>query len=87
MPKKTRKMKQRSTMRRSMAEGQPEGATTSTPQAAPTLAPRAVLSPANRGVITPATYDYSHIYGDLRRIALFAGFFFVVLIALSFVIK
>ncbi len=38
-------------------------------------------------VATPLTYDYTYIYGDLRRIALFAGFFFVVLVVLSFIIK
>jgi len=85
MPKKTRKMKQRTAMRRTLAEGQPAGETQGA-QAAPTLAPRTLLSSANR-TLSPATYDYSHIYGDLKRIALFAGFFFVVLIALSFVIK
>jgi hypothetical protein len=33
------------------------------------------------------TFDYAYVYRDLRRIALLAGFFFAVLIALSFVIK
>lgn len=88
MPKKTRKMKQRSALRRSeLMTPQPQveednGAV----EAKPILASRPILSTANR-VVTPATYDYSHIYGDLKRIALFAAFFFVVLIALSFVIK
>lgn len=32
-------------------------------------------------------FDYSHTVGDLRRIALLAGSFIVVLIALTFVIR
>lgn len=90
MPKKTRKMKQRAAMRRSTeampqviereADGDNKTPVVSTPSVRP------ILSSTPRGV-TPATYDYSHIYGDLKRIALFAGFFFAVLIVLSFVIK
>ncbi len=89
MPKKTRKMKQRAAMRRSMplgTETQVEE-TSSAEQLTPTLSARPILSPASR-VVTPATYDYSHIYGDLKRIAFFASFFFIVLILLAvFVIK
>jgi hypothetical protein len=89
MPKKTRKMKQRSAMRRSVSVAQ-ETLVAEEEQAAaetrPVMTTRTVLPPSNRGM-TPATYDYSHIYGDLRRIAMFAAFFFIVLIALSFVIK
>lgn len=88
MPKKTRKMKQRAAMRRSSLPGtEPQVEATSEPvEATPTLSARPILSSASR-VVTPATYNYSHIYGDLKRIALFAAFFFVVLIALSFIIK
>ncbi len=88
MPKKTRKMKQRSSMRRSeavMPQIQVEEGNGPS-EVKPTLSPRSILPTANRP-LSPATYDYSHIYGDLRRIAMFAAFFFVVLIALSFVIK
>ena len=88
MPKKTRKMKQRAAMRRSVAANQPEendieegGAV-----ASEAVAPSRVLLSSARPV-TPLTFDYTHIYGDLKRIALFAGFFFAVLIVLSFVIK
>lgn len=88
MPKKTRKMKQRAAMRRGAPletetqVAEPNGAEPATPM----LSARSILAPAHR-VITPATFDYSYIYGDLKRIALFALFFFVVLIVLSFVIK
>ena len=87
MPKKTRKMKQRAATRRGAAAAQPQsdveemGAFTSAP-----VAPSRVLLSSARPA-TPLTFDYTHIYGDLKRIALFAGFFFIVLIALSFVIK
>jgi hypothetical protein len=88
MPKKTRKMKQRAATRRGAAAIQPQqsdveetGAFASAP-----VAPSRVLLSSARPV-TPLTFDYTHIYGDLKRIALFAGFFFIVLIALSFVIK
>ncbi|MEW5718893.1 MAG: hypothetical protein AB1817_09725 [Chloroflexota bacterium] len=88
MPKKTRKMKQRAAMRRSVAANQPEendieggGAV-----ASEAVAPARVLLSSARPV-TPLTFDYTYIYGDLKRIALFAGFFFAVLIVLSFVIK
>ncbi|MBI5035347.1 MAG: hypothetical protein HZB51_32870 [Chloroflexi bacterium] len=90
MPKKTRKMKQRSAMRRSVSVAQETQVAEEEEQVAaetkPVMTTRNVLPPSNRGM-TPATYDYSHIYGDLRRIAMFAAFFFIVLIALSFVIK
>lgn len=91
MPKKTRKMKQRAALRRETGSApqrpaiQEAGSTTG----APTIAPsRAILSasPVNRG-LSPLTFDYSYIYGDLKRIAVFAVFFFAVLIALSFIIK
>lgn len=81
MPRKTRRMKERAALRRAtLAEGAPDGADTN-------QAPRATLSPSARPSFATPTFDYSHIYGDLRRIAFFAIFFFGVLIALSFVIK
>ena len=88
MPKKTRKMKQRAAMRRSMPVGTETQVevTNGTGESTPTLSARPILSAASR-VVTPATYNYSHIYGDLKRIAAFAAFFFAVLIVLSFVIK
>jgi hypothetical protein len=36
---------------------------------------------------TALTYDYTYIYSDLKRIAVFASVFFVILVALSFMIK
>jgi len=89
MPKKTRKMKQRSAMRRSgpvTDQVQAEEGNGATAEVKPVLSPRPILSPVSR-LNTPATFDYSYIYSDLRRIAMFAAFFFVVLIALSFIIK
>lgn len=87
MPKKTRKMKQRAAMRRSYA-GTPPVEMDAADQPQETASPaRPILSPITRTAVTPATYDYSHIYSDLKRIAIFAAFFFSVLIVLSFVIK
>jgi hypothetical protein len=85
MPKKTKKMKQRAAMRRVGEMAPPVDAIEGVTENLPTTV-RPVLASASR-VVTPATYDYSHIYSDLKRIALFAAFFFGVLIALSFVIK
>lgn len=81
MPKKSRKMKQRASLRRGvgpeveMDEGEGTAESVAT-----------IRADSNRA-FSPMTYDYSHIYTDLKRILLMAGFFFVVLIALSFVIK
>ena len=88
MPKKTRKMKQRAALRRGVGTTQPQenGIEEAGASASETFAPARVLLSGARPV-TPLTFDYTHIYSDLKRIALFAGFFFIVLIALSFVIK
>lgn len=88
MPKKTRKMKQRAAMRRGVPQVIHESDLQDTPDqtVAATPTTRTILPTASRSV-TPATYDYSHIYSDLKRIAFFAAFFFGVLIVLSFVIK
>ncbi len=87
MPKKTRKMKQRAAMRRAYkAPGQEEQVIETTEQPAEANVRMRPTAPVSRGV-TPLTFDYSHIYGDLKRIALFAGFFFAVLIVMSFVVK
>jgi hypothetical protein len=81
MPKKTRKMKQRAADRRvSLPPVQSEVAGGESTGSAP------LRDYSSRG-LTPLTFDYSHIYSDLKRIALFAGFFFAVLVVLSFVIK
>ncbi len=90
MPKKTRKMKQRAAMRRSYQTMEAPASVAETEDVEgvrqePTVRMRPVASTSR--VVMPLTFDYSHIYGDLKRIALFAGFFFVVLIALSFYIK
>jgi hypothetical protein len=88
MPKKTRKMKQRAAMRRSAVVAQTPASDVEVVggSASEAIAPARVL-PSSARPVTPLTFDYTHIYGDLRRIALFAGFFFAVLIVLSFVIK
>lgn len=81
MPKKTRRMKERAAIRRStIAEENASAASTANDS-------RTTLSPSTRVTYTAPTFDYSHIYSDLRRIAFFAILFFAVLIALSFVIK
>ncbi len=90
MPKKTRKMKERAAMRRVPGTFVPPSEAEADDAAvaeAPVVAPARAILGANRVLVTPQTYDYSHIYSDLKRIALFAGFFFIVLIVLSFVIK
>ena len=87
MPKKTRKMKLRAAERRGMqvAPGEAAGRMPGVPSAEAPVRTRSDFAAARAA--TPLTYDYSYIYGDLRRIAVFAGFFFVVLVVLSFVIK
>ncbi len=87
MPKKTRRMRQRAAMRRTVP--MPDVQENEVPTPVVTQEPAVRMrpsAPSTRGV-TPLTFDYSHIYGDLKRIALFAGFFFAVLIVLSFVIR
>lgn len=81
MPKKTRRMKERAAIRRSMVSDETVASPTTISEARPTL------SPSARPTFATPTFDYSHIYSDLRRIAFFAIFFFGVLIALSFIIK
>lgn len=80
MPKKTRRMKERAALRRA-AMGEPSAPVMN--EVAPS---RPTLSPSARPTFSAPTFDYSHIYSDLRRIAFFALFFFAVLIALSFII-
>ncbi len=88
MPKKTRKMKQRAAERRgTLHAGMPENAEMSPTESAAGAAPRARADFSASRVVSPVTFDYSYIYADLKRIAVFAVFFFAVLIALSFVIK
>lgn len=87
MPKKTRKMKQRAAMRRTTqapALQESVGETSPAPEEAQ-VRMRPAFSTGR--AVTPLTFDYTHIYSDLKRIAVFAGFFFAVLIILSFVIK
>ncbi|MBI5653302.1 MAG: hypothetical protein HZC40_23080 [Chloroflexi bacterium] len=83
MPKKTRKMKQRAALRRSVGVYEENEIVE---EVAGEPAPRPRFESTSRA-FSPLAYDYSHIYRDLKRIALFAGFFFAVLIVLSFVIK
>ncbi|MBI3538344.1 MAG: hypothetical protein HY070_12405 [Chloroflexi bacterium] len=86
MPKKSKKMKQRAALRREILSGYaPVAADAASDPNDSAPASRSIFS-APRGVAN-FSYDYSHIYADLKRIALFAIFFFGVLIFLSFVIK
>lgn len=85
MPKKTRRMKERAAIRRTAAQAAPTPeASAGTPEEPVVRMRPAFVAPRPA---TLETYDYTHIYGDLKRIAIFAGFFFAVLIVLSFVIK
>jgi hypothetical protein len=88
MPKKTRKMKQRAAMRRTATIAQPQKSDVEVAgaSASESVAPSRVMVSSARPA-TPLTFDYTHIYGDLKRIALFAGFFFIVLVVLAFVLK
>ena len=81
MPKKTRRMKERAAQRRSGVAEEVES------NAGTTTGIRPTLSPSTRTTFSAPSFDYSHIYSDLRRIAFFAILFFAALIALSFVIK
>ena len=81
MPKKTRRMKERAAQRRAAIGPAPESV------AEPANPSRSTLAPSPRSTYATPTFDYSHIYKDLRRIAFFALVFFGVLIALSFWIK
>jgi len=89
MPRKTRKMKQRAALRKSVAVmPTPEREAVENGAAArEEVSPARLLSPSSARAATPLAFDYSHIYSDLKRIALFAGLFFTVLIVLSFIIK
>ena len=81
MPKKSRKMKQRAAERRGAMQSVQPGMT------GDASTPSAPVREFSSRAVTPLTFDYSHIYNDLKRIAVFAGFFFAVLVVLSFVIK
>ena len=86
MPKKTKKMKQRAAQRREMIGAYAPAAlddTATVNNAA--MGARPLFSAARSA--SSFSYDYSHIYSDLKRIAIFATFFFAVLVVLSFVIK
>lgn len=90
MPKKTRKMKQRAALRKIAPVTMPSPERPVSENEATTregVSPARILSTSSARAVTPLVFDYSHIYGDLKRIALFAGFFFAVLIVLSFIIK
>jgi hypothetical protein len=80
-------MKQRAAERRGVQSIPAEGGT-STPGLSTAESPmrtRADFGAARAP--TALTYDYTYIYSDLKRIAVFAGVFFVILVALSFIIK
>jgi len=74
-------MKERAALRRTAISEETVSAGSTTAES------RTTLSPTTRATFAAPSFDYSHIYSDLRRIAFFAIFFFAVLIALSFVIK
>ncbi len=85
MPKKTKKMKERAAMRRESLRAYAPASKPSAEKTEAASASRAAFA-APRAATT-FSYDYAHVYSDLKRIAILAGFFFAVLIALSFVIK
>ncbi len=95
MPKKTRKAKIRASQRPINVGYAPAGPAPAAPTA-PTLEPKretymprpsATPAPVVTRALSPATYDYTYVYRDLRRIALVAGFFFAVMLILWFVVE
>ena len=83
MPQKTRRQKIRAA---SKPVNVPQVSKPMAPASAPTNAVEnrqvtTTLSPAPQ-----ATFDYTYVYRDLRRIGLLALSFFVILVALSFVL-
>jgi hypothetical protein len=88
MPKKTRKAKMRAAQR-PLRVGYPAGMTA--PIAEPVrdaFAPRAVapaLMPSRTAA--PVMFDYRYVYKDLRRIALLAGTFFVLMFVIWFIVE
>jgi len=91
MPKKTRKAKERAAARRRMSSGyelppvtEPVGERP-VARPIPSAMPSPRVSSFTRGP-APVTFDYSYVYGDLRRIGLLAAFFFAVMLVLWFVL-
>jgi hypothetical protein len=80
-------MKQRAAMRRTIQAPAPQESVGEVSSAPEEVQVRLRPAFSTSRAASPLTFDYSHIYSDLKRIAVFAGFFFAVLIALSFVIK
>ncbi len=88
MPKKTRKAKMRAAQR-PIKVGYPAPATMPTPEPGrETFAPRAVIPTvtASRSAAAP-TFNYQYVYHDLRRIALLAGTFFVLMLIIWFLVE
>ncbi len=78
MPKKTKKMKQRAAMRRAyQAPGSQENVQESVAQVEENATVRMRPTASSSRAVTPLAFDYSHIYGDLKRIAVFAGLFVI----------
>jgi hypothetical protein len=88
MPRKTRKAKMRAAQR-PIKVGYPSGPIA--PGAEPvreSLAPRTV-APAvmSSRTAAPLIFDYRYVYRDLRRIALLAGTFFVLMFVIWFLVE
>ncbi len=94
MPKKTRKAKVRASQR-PINVGYAPAPSGTAPVAPPleptreTFAPRPMAAPTP--VVTrsaaPASYDYTYVYRDLRRIGLLALAFFAIMFVLWFIVE
>ncbi len=92
MPKKTRKAKIRASQR-PISTGYAPAATGPAPVATPlepagqTFTPRVSIAPAPVRSAAPVSFDYGYVYRDLRRIALLALAFFVIMFVLWYVVE
>ena len=88
MPKKTRKAKMRAAQR-PLRVGYPIGPTAPTMEPMrEAIAPRAA-APAlmSSRIAAPLVLDYRYVFRDLRRIALLAGTFFVLMFVIWFLVE
>lgn len=88
MPKKTRKAKMRAAQR-PIRVGYPVAPTSPTAETVrESNTPRAAASTVmSSRIAAPLTVDYRYVYRDLRRIALLAGTFFVLMFVIWFLVE
>ena len=84
MPKKTRKAKMRASNRPVNVGYAPPRPTQAGAEPMPRRAAPSSLGSRSAG---PLTFDYGYVYKDLRRIGLLAGFFFLAMIVVWFLLQ